>query len=112
MSSTHAHVDSFASDADWAAAGIPLPPEEADYDVEHVEVAGPLTLHIRHADGVEGTVRFEESHLRGVFSLLRDPKLFGQAFAEFGAVRWPNDLDIAPDNMHRHLFAFGEWVLQ
>ncbi len=104
--------DSFASDADWAALGIPLPPEDSDYDVVDVEVVGPLTLHVRHADGVKGIVRFEEPHLRGIFAPLRDPEFFNQVQAFEGAVRWPNDLDLAPDNMHRHLYAFGEWVLQ
>ena len=104
--------DPYASNEDWAAAGILLPGEDADYSVSNVEVVGPLMLRVRHADGVEGIVRFEESHLRGIFAPLREPEFFEQAKAEFGAVRWPNDLDISPDNMHRHLFAFGEWVLQ
>jgi hypothetical protein len=107
-----ARPDPYASNEDWALAGIPLPPKGADYRVAHVEVVGPLTLHVRHADGVEGMVRFEQSALQRVFAPLNDPKFFGQAFSEDGAVRWPNDLDISPDNMHRHLFAFGEWVLQ
>jgi hypothetical protein len=103
--------DPYGTDAEWAAEGISLPSDDAEYDVVHVEVIGPLTLHVRHADGVEGTVRFEESHLRGVFVPLRDPAFFAKAVAEYGAVRWPDDLDISPDNMHRHLFAYGEWVL-
>lgn len=104
--------DPFGTDEEWAAAGIPLAGDDSDYDVVHVEVIGLRTLRVRHADGVEGIVRFEESHLRGVFEPLCDPKFFEQAFAGDGAVRWPNDIDISPDNMHRHLFAFGEWVLQ
>ena len=104
--------DPYASNEDWAAAGISLPGKNSNYCVSHVEAVGPLTLHVRHADGVEGTVRFEESHLRGVFAPLRDPKVFSQAYAEDGAVRWSDELDISPDNMHRHLFAFGEWVLR
>ena len=80
--------------------------------VEHVEVAGPLTLFVRFDDGVSGTVRFEESHLHGVFEKLRDPEYFNQVGIFYGAVSWPNeDPDLAPDNMHIHLKRDGEWIL-
>ena len=81
-------------------------------DVVHVEVTGPLSLFVRFDDGVEGTVRFEESRLRGVFEKLRDPDYFRQVGLLYGAVSWPNEEpDLAPDNMHRHLKRDGEWVL-
>ena len=77
-----------------------------------VNVAGPLTLFVRHSDGVSGTVRFRESHLRGVFTKLRDPVFFAKVGIAHGAVSWPNEeVDLAPDNMHRHLKRDGEWVL-
>lgn len=80
--------------------------------VEHVEVSGPLTLFVRFDDGVSGTVRFEESHLRGVFEVLRDPEYFAQVGIAHGAVSWPNETpDLAPDNMHIHLVRDGEWIL-
>jgi hypothetical protein len=103
--------DPFASNEDWAAAGISLPLADTDYWVSHVDAVGPLTLHVRHKDGVEGTVRFEQSALRGVFEVLNDPAIFAQVHVEHGAVTWPDEIDLAPDNMHRHLYAFGEWVL-
>jgi len=81
--------------------------------VVHVEVAGPLTLFVRFDDGVAGNVRFEESHLKGVFEKLRDPDFFSQVGIMYGAVSWPDEeVDLAPDNMHRHLKSDGEWVLQ
>lgn len=84
----------------------------APWNVVKVEVVGPLTLKVQHRDGVEGTVRFEESHLRGVFEKLRDPAYFAQVGIAHGAVSWPNeDPDLAPDNMHRHLKRDGEWIL-
>lgn len=77
-----------------------------------VEVAGPLTLLVEHRDGTSGYVRFEHSGLRGVFEKLGDPDYFAQVGIAHGAVSWPNeDPDLAPDNMHRHLQADGEWVL-
>ena len=82
------------------------------YTVIKVEVAGPLTLFVEHRDGTSGYVRFEPSHLYGVFEKLKDPQYFEQVGILHGAVSWPNeDPDIAPDNMHRHLKRDGEWIL-
>ena len=85
----------------------------APWNVVSVKPIGPLTLWVEHRDGVKGTVRFEESHLRGVFEQLRDPEFFKQVGISFGAVSWPNEaVDLAPDNMHIHLQRDGEWILQ
>jgi hypothetical protein len=81
-------------------------------DVISVEAVGPLTLFVEFDDGVKGQVRFEESHLYGVFEQLRDPEFFKQVGIAHGAVSWPNEaVDLAPDNMHAHLARNGEWVL-
>ena len=80
--------------------------------VVHVEATGPLALFVRFDDGVEGPVSFKESHLRGVFEKLRDQNFFNAVGIAYGAVSWPNEeVDLAPDNMHRHLKRDGEWVL-
>jgi Protein of unknown function (DUF2442) len=85
----------------------------APWNVVKVEVVGPLTLWVEHLDGVKGQVRFEPSHLRGVFEILKDPDYFAQVGIAHGAVSWPNEMpDLAPDNMHIHLQRDGEWVLQ
>jgi Protein of unknown function (DUF2442) len=57
-------------------------------------------------------VRFESSHLTGVFTALKDPALFAQAHIESGAVTWPGDLDLAPDAMYAEIKSRGEWVLR
>ena len=81
-------------------------------DVISVEAVGPLTLFVEFDDGVKGEVRFEESHLRGVFEKLRDPAFFKQVGIAYGAVSWPNEsVDLAPDNMHLHLARDGKWIL-
>ena len=81
-------------------------------DVISVEATGPLTLFVEFDDGVKGEVRFEQSHLHGVFERLRDPDFFRQVGIAHGAVSWPNEaVDLAPDNMHIHLARDGEWVL-
>lgn len=112
MVSVKARPEPFASNAEWEAAGFPVPSANSDYRVARVRVVGPLTLWIEHQDGVKGHVRFEESALTGIFAALKDARAFGQVRVEYGAVAWPNGLDLAPDNMHRHLAAFGEWILQ
>jgi hypothetical protein len=69
-------------------------------------------LAVRFVDGTEGTVRFELSHLRGVFEVLKDPDVFSQARVEHGVVTWPGEIDLAPDAMYREIQRTGEWVLR
>ena len=82
-----------------------------NWTVVSVEAKPPLSLAVRFMDGTEGTVRFEPSHLHGVFAALRDLEFFRQAHIEEGAVAWPGDLDLAPDAMYREIKRNGEWVL-
>lgn len=79
--------------------------------VTSVSVTGLYTLFIHFDDGLEGTVRFEPSAFRGVFSVLSDPENFKQASISDGAVTWPGDLDLAPDAMYAEIKAHGVWVL-
>ena len=84
----------------------------APWNVVKVEVVGPLTLWVEHRDGVAGHVRFEPSHLRGVFEVLKDPEYFAQVGIAHGAVSWPNEMpDLAPDAMHDEIAKNGEWIL-
>ena len=64
-----------------------------------VQVLPLRTIAVRFADGTEGKVRFEDTHLEGVFAKLKDPAFFDQAFLDAGAVAWPGDIDLAPDAM-------------
>jgi hypothetical protein len=72
----------------------------------------PMTLQVRFADGTAGRVRFEPSHLTGVFEALKDPMVFVQARVEAGAVTWPGDLDLAPDAMYAEIKSHGECILR
>lgn len=83
-----------------------------EYDVVDVQPVMPMALLVRFADGTAGQVRFEASHLTGVFEALKDPTVFAQARIEAGAVTWPGDLDLAPDAMYREIKSRGEWVLR
>lgn len=70
------------------------------WDVVEVRQVGDLALEVRFADGLKGSVRFEESALTGVFTALKDPKFFSQVKLGDGFVTWPGDLDLAPDTMY------------
>ncbi len=83
-----------------------------EWDVVDVKAIAALALQVRFADGTTGKVRFEPSHLTGVFAALKDPILFEQAHIDGGAVVWPGDLDLAPDAMYQAIKSQGEWVLR
>jgi Protein of unknown function (DUF2442) len=61
-------------------------------------------LHVEFDDGVAGTIDLSGELDGEVFQPLRDEAVFRQVTVdEFGAVCWPNGLDLAPDAMHREL---------
>lgn len=73
------------------------------WDVIEVRPAGNRTLAVRFADGQTGTIRIDPSYCTGVFSALLDDKLLEQATVQYGAVNWPNGLDLAPDTMYKEI---------
>jgi hypothetical protein len=82
------------------------------WNVISVQPVAPFVLAVRFADGAEGKVRFEDSHLNGVFAALKAPDVFRQASVVDGAVTWPGEIDLAPDAMYREIKRSGEWVLR
>ena len=87
---------------------------KAPWRVSLVEALPGFRLRVRFNDGTEGTVEMAEfvnSPAAGVFVALRDEKYFRRAKVIMGAVTWPNDLDLAPDAMHRAIKADGKWVV-
>ena len=82
-----------------------------DYDVVHVEALEHLRLKVSFRDGLTGEVRFEKSHLTGVFGPLKDPDFFARVGCANGFVEWPEEIDLAPDAMHDALKESGAWVL-
>ena len=81
------------------------------YDVVHVEPVDHLLLKVRFSDGTSGEVRFEHSHLNGVFAALKDRDYFYRVHCANGFVEWPGDLDLAPDAMYDAVKESGVWVL-
>jgi hypothetical protein len=87
----------------------------APWRVAHLEVLSGFRLHVRFNDGIEGTVEladFVNSASAGVFAALRDESVFRQARIELGAITWPDNLDLAPDAMHREIKAHGIWIVR
>ncbi len=73
------------------------------WDVIEVKPAGNRTLTVKFSDGLTGTIRIDPSYCTGVFSPLLDDKLLEQATVQYGAVTWPNGLDLAPDTMYKEI---------
>ena len=87
----------------------------APWRVAHMEALSGFRLHVRFNDGIEGMVElagFLNSASAGVFAALRDESLFRQARVELGAVTWPDNLDLAPDAMHREIKEHGTWIVR
>jgi hypothetical protein len=82
------------------------------WDVIEVKPVAPLALKVRFADGTEGKVQFEPSHLTGVFADLKNPQLFQQVHIDDGAVSWPGNIDLAPDAMYDSIKSDGIWILK
>jgi hypothetical protein len=82
------------------------------YDVVSVKPLEYLRLAVRFADGLSGELVLKESHLYGVFAVLKDPNLFAQVHCKQGFVEWPGEIDIAPDAMYDEIKARGIWVLE
>jgi len=47
-----------------------------EWDVIEIRTKPDLSMQVRFADGTQGAVRFEQSHLFGVFESLKDPVFF------------------------------------
>ncbi|WP_108646904.1 DUF2442 domain-containing protein [Polynucleobacter rarus] len=82
------------------------------WDVIEVKKIAPLVLQVKFQDGTIGKVRFENSHLTGVFEALKNPAIFDQVHIHNGAVAWPGDIDLAPDTMYAQIQSHGEWILR
>ena len=77
-----------------------------NWEVVAVRALPGFQLDVEFVDGTRG--RFDYSEFihaddAGVFVALRDVSLFNRVFVEYGAVTWPNGLDLAPDAMYERL---------
>ncbi|HZW52072.1 MAG TPA: DUF2442 domain-containing protein [Rudaea sp.] len=87
---------------------------QAPWRVAEVQVLPGFRLRVRCNDGAAGIIAMAEfiaSDAAGVFTTLRDEKLFRRARIALGAVTWPGELDLAPDAMHREIKEHGKWIV-
>lgn len=71
-------------------------------------------LAVRFADGTSGEVdmaRLVQSARAGVFASLRETSVFESVHVRYGAVAWPNDVDLAPDALYASIKANGRCEL-
>ena len=82
--------------------------------VSAVQVKPNFCLEVKFLDGTQGIVDLSHrvhSANAGVFSSLADEAQFKQVHVSFGAVTWPNEIDLAPDAMYDAIKANGQWIL-
>lgn len=82
-----------------------------NYDVINVRSIDHLRLSVTFRDGLQGEVVFKESHLNGVFEVLKNPNVFSQVNCLNGFVEWPGEIDLAPDAMYEEVKKNGVWEL-
>ena len=63
-------------------------------------------LEAEFIDGTHGLVDMKQlitSQNAGVFAKLRDVNAFNKVYIEYGAATWPDEIDLAPDNMYAEI---------
>jgi Protein of unknown function (DUF2442) len=79
------------------------------WEATSVKVIDDRTLELSFVDGTRGQAVFTDEALQAeIFSGLKDPQLFRQAYVdEYGIVCWPGDLDISSEYLHDEIQANG-----
>ncbi len=75
------------------------------WDILKVEYVPSRTLRVFFADGLTGTIFIDYSFCTGVFEFLKNDDCIKLAQAKNGAVTWFDELDLAPDTMHKEIKA-------
>ena len=74
------------------------------HKVISVKAKSAYILEIIFNDGTRGELSIADRLYGPVFEPLKDPKFFEQVQVDsFGAVRWPNGADLAPDALYREI---------
>lgn len=87
---------------------------EIPWRVIQVKALPEFCLKVKFSDGISGSVDmcdFIHAPDAGVFSILKDNKLFTKVYLDYGAVTWPGELDLAPDAMYEMIKSHGSWKL-
>lgn len=81
-----------------------------EYYVTKARVLEGYRLRLAFADETQGTVDLSDVVARGgVFRALKDPNYFklARADADAGTVVWPDDVDLAPEELYARAHAGG-----
>ncbi len=70
------------------------------WDVVEVKPEPDYCLFVRFKDGLEGRVKLSPARLTGALAPLLGPPFFQRVFIDHGAVAWPGEIDLAPDEMY------------
>jgi hypothetical protein len=70
------------------------------WDIIEVRPEPDYCLFVRFKDGLSGRVRLRPEELTGVLQPLRDMQFFRRAYIDCGAVAWPGEIDLAPNEMY------------
>ena len=68
--------------------------------VIRVSAQDDFTLELWFDDGAHRLFDVRPYLERGVFTRLKDPEKFRQAFVAFDTVCWPGDIDLAPETLY------------
>lgn len=71
------------------------------FDVTRVDPFGDRYLYLEFRDGKTGIYDVAPLFGKGVFKKLENPEVFKLARTDGVTVTWPNDLDIAPEELYR-----------
>jgi hypothetical protein len=73
------------------------------YDLKEIRVLDGYKIFVCFEDHKQGTVDLSDIINRGgVFSKLKDPAIFQQAYInnDWAVLCWPGDIDIAPETLY------------
>jgi hypothetical protein len=73
------------------------------WDIIEINASAPRTFDILFKDGLRGTIFIDVSFCTGVFEILKDDAVVSEAFIENGVITWKNELDLAPDTIHKEI---------
>ncbi len=83
-------------------------------DLKALKVLSDFTLEVEFLDKTSGKIFMKDKIFGsnpGVFSVLKDPKLFEKVFIHYGVATWPGELDLSPELMYAAIKSEGSWTV-
>ena len=82
----------------------------APWRITEVKPLENYKLEVKFVDGTKGLVEMHDlitSKQSGVFAKLKDTNVFNKVHINHGTPTWPNNIDLAPDNIHNEIKKIG-----